>query len=677
MRCHVGVRRRERRSTGTLVRLLVSFWLIAASAAVGQTLTRGPLIQNPDGLTSTTTILWWTDVAGDSTVEYGTTMALGSSVNVPQAGSCEIGSAGTCHTVPLTGLTPGAKYFYQLKTGGVTVVPVSSSSYFHAFKTPADTSDLVFNVIGDWGAASGSQNSLANLQNSNDDPHMILTVGDNAYQNGTQSDWDNNAFTTAYRNLLKHTYFFPALGNHDLYDVGNGNWASSVEIRMHTLPRNAPGGQEERYFSFDTQDAHFVVLDSNIPTDATQINWLAADLAATTRKWKFVFLHHTPYSCANGIASLGSDMNVRNNWDPIFEQYEVDIVFTGHDHIYERSRFMDVTGGDGKGTYYVMTGGGGQTLDENAKLDGSHPYRQPWFFSPHEDCPWLADDCTGSGVGSFCSFDVFSYAKVSIVGNSVLTLQAINESGTVFDTFSIVKGNTPTPTATRTPTNTYTPTRTHTPVLPTATVTATRTRTSTATPPPPTGTVTPTPTNTPQQLCAATPLSGCRIAGRTTMKYLTNAGDIGRNRLLWKWIYGDATTLAEFGDPRLTTPYAVCIYGSQGGVPQLVSSANLPAGGQCGTDSCWEKLSERGYRYKDQAGDNDGIQKLTLTSGEYGKAKILVKGRGWQLQLPTFPLAQDPTVTVQVVSGGGLCWDASYTAPADSNDSRGFKDRTP
>jgi acid phosphatase type 7 len=48
---------------------------------------------------------------------------------------------------------------------------------------------------------------------------------------------------------------------------------------------------------------HFVVLDSNNCCGSTQTTWLANDLAATTRKWKFVFLHHTPYSCANGIAS--------------------------------------------------------------------------------------------------------------------------------------------------------------------------------------------------------------------------------------------------------------------------------------------------------------------------------------------------------------------------------------
>jgi len=98
--------------------LIVSLLLGVAVAdpALAQTLTRGPLIQNPAALTTTATILWWTDVVGNSTVEYGLTTGLGQSTTVAQAASCEVGSAGTCHTVPLTGLQPGTRYYYRLLT---------------------------------------------------------------------------------------------------------------------------------------------------------------------------------------------------------------------------------------------------------------------------------------------------------------------------------------------------------------------------------------------------------------------------------------------------------------------------------------------------------------------------------------------------------------------------------
>ncbi len=424
--------------------LIVSAVLSAALAtsAAAQTLTRGPLIQNPAAITTTMTILWWTDVTGDSTVEYGLTPSLGSSVNVAQAGSCEIGAAGTCHAVPLTGLQPGTRYYYRLLTNGTQVL---ATTYFQTFKTPSDPSELYFTVIGDWGQGTSQQGQIGNNMNA-DDPPLVMTVGDNAYTNGTQSDWDNNVFISQWKNgILRRAVFMPTLGNHDLNNVGNTNWASSVEIKMHQLPRNAPAGQEERYFSFDYGDAHFVVMDANPPgINSTQTNWAAADLAATTRKWKFVFLHQTPYSCANGFASIGSDHTVRNTWGPIFEQYGVDIVFIGHDHSYERSHAVDDylvgggSGSDGKSTYYIMTGGGGAALDGAAQVDGGGPYGQGLTHGK-EYCPWLATDCSNGVNGIYCSFSKYQHTEVRIANDSVLTLKSIDNNDSVFDTWVLNK----------------------------------------------------------------------------------------------------------------------------------------------------------------------------------------------------------------------------------------------
>jgi 3',5'-cyclic AMP phosphodiesterase CpdA len=363
---------------------------VSAPRAQAQVVTRGPLIQNPAALPTTITVAWWTDLAGDSTVEYGLTPALGSSASLPQAPSCEVGGAGTCHVVPLTGLLPGTRYYYRLLTNGIEV---QSTTYFTTLKDAPDTSDLFFTVIGDWGQATAAEQDIADRQNAAD-PQIILTVGDNAYQNGTQSDLDDNALAY-YRTPFSRILYFPALGNHDLNAVGGAaNYASSAHAKTFLLPTN--GTQPERYYSFESGNALFVVTDSDDCCDATQRAWLEAQLASTPRKWKFVFLHHTPYSCANGFASIGSDTTVRNSWGPLFEQYGVDVVFTGHDHIYERTRTMDEyligggAGSDGLGTTYIMTGGGGATLDQDANIDGDGlPYRQPFFFSPKEICTWL------------------------------------------------------------------------------------------------------------------------------------------------------------------------------------------------------------------------------------------------------------------------------------------------
>ena len=425
------------------------------------------------------TIEWWTDIVGDSTVEYGTTPALGASATVPTAGSCEIGAAGTCHIVPLSGLLPGTRYYYQLRTNGTVVQAVDSDIYFTTLKDPSDTSDLFFTVIGDWGQSSSQEQQVSNNQNTAD-PQMILTVGDNAYQSGSLPDWDNNALAY-YVNPMMRVLFMPTLGNHDVAASGASNWANSAEIKLFLLPRN--GTEQERYYSFDSGDAHFVMLDANVPGNTTQRNWLDNDLATTLRKWKFVFLHQTPYSCANGIASIGSDTSVRNNWGPLFEQYGVDIVFDGHDHIYERTSYLDDFGGDGLGTTYIMTGGGGASLDSAAKIDGAgNPYRQPFEpFGSRTYCPFLAHNCPG-GPNNYCSFARYHHTAVRITANNTLVVQAIDNNGFVFDTFAISKAPpTATPTATASPTAfpTDTPTFTPTPLA-----SSTPTRTATSTPPP-------------------------------------------------------------------------------------------------------------------------------------------------------------------------------------------------
>src|SRR5262245_33720019 len=415
-----------------VVRLLVVALLLVAAPVFAQTITRGPLLQNPNALTTTMTLVWWTNVAGNSTVDYGTTISLGQSVTIGQAATCEVGSAGTCHTVTLTGLTPGTPYFYRLAVNGVTVQAASSLIYFTTLKDPSDTADLFFTIIGDWGQNSSAEQNVANRQNTAD-PQMILTVGDNFYQSGTQQNVDDGL--SRYQTPFQRIVFFPSLGNHDV-NQSPGSWPNTAYIHTLVLPTNAPDA--ERYYSFDSADAHFIMLDANNP-DATQTSWLDNDLATTTRRWKFVYLHHTPYSCASGLLSIGSNLTVRNTWGPIFESRGVDIVFTGHDHIYERSNYVNDFGGDGLGTYYVMTGGGGAQLDGAAQLSGGVPQRSG------SNCYWLANDpvnCTGgiaNGANKWCSVSTFSYTSVRIVNNNTLTLRGIDQNGNVFDTLTITK----------------------------------------------------------------------------------------------------------------------------------------------------------------------------------------------------------------------------------------------
>ena len=84
--------------------------------------------------------------------------------------------------------------------------------------------------------------------------------------------------------------------------------------------------------------------------DQKQLDWLRSKLQADTNKWKIAFFHHPPFS-SGGFH--GSDKKIREALHPLFVQYGVDVVFTGHDHFYERIKPQD-------GVQYFVTGSGGQ-----------------------------------------------------------------------------------------------------------------------------------------------------------------------------------------------------------------------------------------------------------------------------------------------------------------------------
>ena len=99
-----------------------------------------------------------------------------------------MGSAGTCHTVLLTGLLAGTTYYYQLKTNGTVV---QATTYFSTLKDPTDTSELFFTVIGDWGRrAAPSRRS----RTSTTRPTRDVITGEKRTRR--TSDLANNAMPT-------------------------------------------------------------------------------------------------------------------------------------------------------------------------------------------------------------------------------------------------------------------------------------------------------------------------------------------------------------------------------------------------------------------------------------------------------------------------------------------------
>ncbi|HEV7732203.1 MAG TPA: beta-propeller fold lactonase family protein [Candidatus Binatia bacterium] len=172
--------------------------------------------------------------------------------------------------------------------------------------------------------------------------------------------------------------------------------------------------------------------------------------------------------------------------------------------------------------------------------------------------------------------------------------------------------------------------------------------------------------------CVPAPLSGCRVpvsSGKAKLKLTDNSND-KKDLLGWTWANGQATDAADFGDPTTTTAYSLWLFDESGpgGDPALRMHAVAPAAAICGTKACWKPLGAGGYRFKGNAAHtNDGLSSFLLKPGTAGKARIKVSGRDRNLPIPGLPLTG--TVTLQLRSSEGECWEALYSAPQQNTAS--------
>jgi predicted phosphodiesterase len=205
---------------------------------------------------------------------------------------------------------------------------------------PKKDGSVRFAVIGDSGTGGGAQQKVADRIAA---AHKIfpfeftLMLGDNLYGRENAGDY-RNKFERPYKPLLDAgVKFYAALGNHD-----------DPSQRLYK-PFNMNG---ERYYSFKPTvlgDVRFYALDSNYMSKE-QVAWLQKELAASDSKWKIAFFHHPIYSSGE---KHGSDETIRQQIEPLFVKHGVDVVFTGHEHFYERIKPQ-------KGIYYFISGGAGK-----------------------------------------------------------------------------------------------------------------------------------------------------------------------------------------------------------------------------------------------------------------------------------------------------------------------------
>lgn len=176
--------------------------------------------------------------------------------------------------------------------------------------------------------------------------------------------------------------------------------------------------------------------------------------------------------------------------------------------------------------------------------------------------------------------------------------------------------------------------------------------------------------------CPRTPWTFCKQSTKENRPLLLLKDKDDKDQLIYKWVAGEETTLADLGDPLTTTTYTVCVWDAIADSPELIYEAILPPGGVCDGKPCW-KAVKKGFNYKDTDLGVRGMKILILRVGAEGKAKIIAKGQGPGLDLPALPLAQDSTVLAQVKTDhdGGQCYESRFSAPTKRNDIEQFKDK--
>jgi hypothetical protein len=202
---------------------------------------------------------------------------------------------------------------------------------------PGRPDSMKFAVIGDNGTGDRPEFDIAQQMTSARARfpfELVIMLGDNMYGRQQPQDFVDK-FERPYAALLQAgVSFHAALGNHD--DPG------SVSYKGFNM-----GGQ--RYYSFARKHVRFIVVDSN-QLDPRQRAWIDGTLQQAEEPWKICYFHHPLYSDAG---RHGSDVSLRVALEPLLTKGGVNVVFAGHDHVYERLTPQ-------KGITHFVAGSGGQ-----------------------------------------------------------------------------------------------------------------------------------------------------------------------------------------------------------------------------------------------------------------------------------------------------------------------------
>lgn len=445
---------------------LFSFVSFSVSA---QSIIRGPYMQTQtsDGII----IKWRTDLATSSKVWLGPSP---SNLTIEQSTSGSI----TDHTMLISGLNPYTKYYYAVGNVNGTIVGADSSHYFFTSPLPYEEKEIRVWITGDFGKGNQcqidvKQSFVTYTKSQNIDPDLWLWLGDNAYDNGKDNEYQSKVFALpGYSDVFSWLPFYPTPGNHDYGEVWSQNGILGIPYTLTSIgdhdgpyydmvdvPEQAEAGgfpsTNEIFYSYDYGNTHLLSLNSEVfAVGSSNVlnqmkDWIHDDLTQNDKDWTIAYWHQPPYTKgshdSDDFYELVMTM-MREEIVPILESYDIDMIICGHSHVYERSYLMHGHYGlsNSLATSMILDNSNGNRAQGNAYVkDPSSAVSQGTVYavagnsgSSHDTIfgshPVMANSYTGSGNCGSLVLDIY---KNEIRGRH-LTIQ-----GTIVDDFSIVKQN--------------------------------------------------------------------------------------------------------------------------------------------------------------------------------------------------------------------------------------------
>jgi hypothetical protein len=320
---------------------------IDVGAASGVRFVRGPYLSTPvealDG--NMIRLNWQTDLPSTARISFENVDAHAAAHRPARVMTVD-GSA-TNHSATLSGLAEGGAYRYRIEAdaGGGDVATAGP----YVFQMTASKSQpFRFAVYGDMRYPGHAAHRAIVEALVREAPPLVFNTGDLTDVGSEESNWQKYFEITAPMGAIAPVV--PALGNHDTDRHGLG---SPIAWSLFGVPAKGPPG----WTSLDLGGVHFVILSTNEMRNPAQRDWLREDLARARRHHAraiFAFCHESPWSHA---LHAGESIMVRD-YAPILAAAHVDVLFSGHDHVYERGVGVTPAGK----LDYVVTGGGGAPL---------------------------------------------------------------------------------------------------------------------------------------------------------------------------------------------------------------------------------------------------------------------------------------------------------------------------